>query len=219
MDWIQGLIDGSLVDGGIFLLIGIAGGVLLLISLLLDGIFDAFDFGDGPLSLTTIAAFTAIFGFTAFALVGSGVDSPLAGTLGALAGVLGGALAWWLSRLIRSAESSTAVSSGELAGLEASVVLEIPGGSGFGEIAFTRHGERVSLSACASDRLPRGTRVRIVDSLTPTSVLVAAVSQAVVTQADVAQASDAQAEVSSADPATTDPTTTTDPTDPQPERN
>lgn len=172
MDWIQGLLNGSVVSGGVFLLIGIAGAVLLLISLLLDGIFDAFDFGDGPLSLTTISAFTAIFGFSAFALVGAGVAPPLAGTLGAVAGMIGGGLAWWLSRFVRSAESSTAVSSGELAGLEASVVLAIPGGSRFGEIALTRHGERVSLSACAKLPLERGARVRIVESLTPTSVLV-----------------------------------------------
>ena len=54
MDWIQGLLNGSVVSGGVFLLIGIAGAVLLLISLLLAGLFDAFDSGDGPLSLTTI---------------------------------------------------------------------------------------------------------------------------------------------------------------------
>ena len=211
MDWIQGLLNGSVVSGGVFLLIGIAGAVLLLISLLLDGIFEAFDFGDGPLSLTTISAFTAIFGFSAFALVGAGVAPPLAGTLGAVAGMIGGGLAWWLSRFVRSAESSTAVSSGELAGLEASVVLAIPGGSRFGEIALTRHGERVSLSACAELPLERGARVRIVESLTPTSVLVEPLVAAPLEQDPAAGADPAAGEAESADPA--------DPTDPHPERN
>lgn len=171
MNWLDRLLDGSLLAGGIFLIIGIVGGLLLLISLVLDGIFDAFDFGDGPLSLTTIAAFTAIFGFTAFALVGAGLPTPLAGTLGALAGVLGGAAAWWLSRVIRSAESTTSVSSNELVGSTAGVVLAIPAG-GLGEVALVRHGERVSLSATSDVAIPRGAEVRIAQTLTATSVRV-----------------------------------------------
>lgn len=171
IDWFSRLLDGSLMAGGIFLVIGIVGGVLLLISLVLDGIFDAFDFGDGPLSLTTIAAFTAIFGFTAFALVGAGLSPGLSGGLGAVAGVAGGAAAWWLSRVIRSAESSTAVTGEELVGSEASVVLPIPAG-GLGEVALVRHGERVSLSATADVAIHRGARVRIAQTITATSVRV-----------------------------------------------
>lgn len=170
-DWLSRLLDGSLMAGGIFLIIGIVGGVLLLLSFILDGIFDAFDFGDGPLSLTTIAAFTSIFGFTSFALVGAGLSAPLAGSLGAVAGVLGGAVAWWLSRMIRSAESSTAVSGDELVGALASVVLAIPAG-GLGEVALVRHGERVSLSATADTAVARGAQVRIVQTITATSVRV-----------------------------------------------
>ena len=171
MNWIERLLDGSLFAGGVFLVIGIAGAVLLLISLLLDGIFDALDFGDGPLSLTTIAAFTAIFGFAAFACVGSGMATGPASMLGALAGLLGGAAAWWLSRLIRGAESSTAVSGEELVGAVGSVVLAIPV-TGLGEVALVRHGERISLSAVADRPIPRGTAVRIVQTVTSTSVRV-----------------------------------------------
>lgn len=171
MNWLDGLIDGSLLAGGIFLLIGIIGAVLLLLSLLLDGIFDAFDFGDGPLSLTTIAAFTAIFGFTAFASVGAGMATPIAAVVGALAGAVGGAIAWWLTRLIRSAESTTALSGDDLLGSVGAVVLAIPEG-GLGEVALTRHGERVSLSASAIAPIPRGAAVRIVQMVTSTSVLV-----------------------------------------------
>lgn len=170
-DWLSRLLDGSLIAGGIFLIIGIVGGVLLLLSFILDGIFDALDFGDGPLSLTTIAAFTAIFGFTSFALVGAGLSSPVAGGLGAIAGVLGGAAAWWLSRMIRSAESSTAVSGDELVGALASVVLAIPAG-GLGEVALVRHGERVSLSATADTAIQRGAEVRIAQTISATSVRV-----------------------------------------------
>ncbi|EYT55932.1 hypothetical protein H490_0104800 [Leucobacter sp. UCD-THU] len=171
MNWFERLLDGSLVTGGIFLIIGIVGGVLLLVSLLLDGIFDAFDFGDGPLSLTTIAAFTAIFGFTSFASVGAGMATPMAAIVGSLAGVVGGAAAWWLSRMIRGAESSTAVSGVDLVGSEGAVVLAIPEG-GLGEVAITRHGERISLAASADTAIPRGAAVRVTQTVTSTSVRV-----------------------------------------------
>ena len=177
LDWINRLLDGSLFEGGVFLVIGIIGALLLIVSVVLDGIFEVFDFGDGPLSLTTIAAFTAIFGFAAFAMVGAGASATVAGVVGAVAGVAGGAIAWWLSRLIRSAESSTAVSCGDLVGAEASVVLAISPGR-LGEIALVRHGERVSLAATAETDIPRGTRVRITQVLTSTSVTVEPVADA-----------------------------------------
>lgn len=173
--WLERLLDGSLISGSVFLIIGIVGAVLLLISLLLDGIFDAFDFGDGPLSLTSIAAFTAVFGFTAFASVGAGVSTPLASVFGCLAGLIGGAAAWWLSRVIRGAESTTAVGGDELVGLTAAVVLAIPA-AGLGEVALSRHGERVSLAASAAQPIARGQAVRIVQMITSTSVLVAPVA-------------------------------------------
>lgn len=137
--WIERLLDGTLVSGGVFLVIGIVGALLLLISLVLDGVFDVLDFGDGPLSLTTIAAFTSIFGFAAFATIGAGASTGVAGLVGAASGVVGGAVAWWLSRAIRNAESNTSVTAGELVGAEASVVLAIPAG-GLGEVALLRHG-------------------------------------------------------------------------------
>lgn len=171
-DWIESLLDGSLLAGGTFLIIGIIGAVLLLVSLLLDGIFDLFDFGDGPLSLTTIAAFTTLFGFIAFSLVGSGFSTGHAALWGAVAGLGGGVLAWWLARLMRNSESNTAVTSAELKGLEAVVVLNVPGGSGYGEIALTQYGERVSLAAAAKEDIARGEKVLIIESLTPTAVLV-----------------------------------------------
>lgn len=171
MNWIDRLLDGSLFAGGIFLVIGVVGALLLLVSLLLDGIFDALEFGDGPLSLTTIAAFTALFGFAAFAAVGAGVSTPLASLLGACAGLLGGGAAWWLTRLIRGAESNTAVSSDDLIGATGSVVLAIPA-TGLGEVAVVRNGERISLAAYATEPIARGTAVRIVQTVTSTSVRV-----------------------------------------------
>lgn len=174
LDWVNSLLDGSLFEGGVFLVIGIVGALLLIISVMLDGIFDVFDFGDGPLSLTTIAAFTAIFGFAAFAMVGAGASAGVAGVVGAVAGVAGGGAAWWLSRLIRSAESNTAVRSDELVGAEANVVLAITQGR-LGEVALVKHGERVSLAASASSDIARGTRVRITQVLTSTSVMVEAI--------------------------------------------
>lgn len=171
MDWIESLFDGSLAAGGIFLIIGVIGAILLLVSVLLDGIFDVFDFGDGPLSLTTISAFASIFGFAAFAAIGAGLSVGSAAFVGALAGLLGGVGAWWLSRAIRRAETTTALGADELVGSEASVVLGIPA-DGLGEVSLVRHGERIAFSATASTAIPRGERVRIVQVLTATSVRV-----------------------------------------------
>lgn len=169
--WIERLFDGSFVAGGIFLVIGIIGAVLLLISLLLDGIFEAFDFGDGPLSLTTIAAFATIFGFASFASIGAGASTSIASLVGAGAGLVGVGITWWLTRVIRGAESNTAVSSDELVGAVGSVVLAIPEG-GLGEIALVRHGERISLAASSSNAIARGVSVRVIQMITSTSVLV-----------------------------------------------
>lgn len=174
VDWFGRLLDGSIVAGGVFLVIGIIGVVLLLVSLLLDGIFEVFDFGDGPLSLTTLSAFTAIFGFASFAGVGAGLSTGVGAVLGALAGLLGGAAAWWLTRLIRGAESNTAVSGSDLVGSEGAVVLAVPLG-GLGEVAVIRHGERISLAATADEPIPRGASVRIVQIITSTSVKVEAI--------------------------------------------
>lgn len=171
-DWITALLDGSLITGGMFLIIGVVGVVVLLLSLLLDGVFDLFDGGDGPLSLTTVGAFATLFGFTAFGSVGLGASAGVAALLGALAGVLGGFAAWWLSRSLRDDRSNTAVSTSTLAGEVATVVLAIPGGSGFGEIALTKHGERVSLSATAKTAIERGEQVEILNTLSATSVSV-----------------------------------------------
>lgn len=171
MDWIERLLDGSLFAGSIFLVVGIIGVVLLLISLVLDGIFDAFDAGDGPLSLTSIAAFTAVFGFAAFAGVGAGLSTGLAATVGAFAGVVGGAGAWWLSRMIRRAESNTAVTGTDLVGSIGSVTLAIPE-DGLGEVAVVRNGERLSLSATADHPIPRGAAITITQTITSTSVRV-----------------------------------------------
>lgn len=170
-NWFERVLDGSLFSGSVFLVIGIVGAVLLLLSVVLDGVFDFFEFGDGPLSLTTIAAFTAIFGFSAFAAVGAGVSTGAAAGIGAACGLVGGAAAWWLSKLVRGAESNMAVREEDLVGSEASVVLAIPA-NGLGEVALVRHGERVSLSASSETAVARGSRVRITATLTSTLVRV-----------------------------------------------
>jgi hypothetical protein len=51
------------------------------------------------------------------------------------------------------------------------VVLAIPAG-GLGEVALVRNGERVSLAATATTAIARGSRVRITQTLTATSVAV-----------------------------------------------
>ena len=157
---------------GAFLVIGIIGIVLLIISFLIDGIFEALDFGDGPLSLTTLAAFGALFGFVGYTVVAAGGTPLIAAFAGAGVGVLGGIGAFFLSRSFKNSTSSASIASEGLAGEEAYVTLRIPGGENLGEIAFSRGGHRYTFSARAEESITIGSKVTVLATITDSSVMV-----------------------------------------------
>ncbi|MFC4222693.1 NfeD family protein [Lysinibacter cavernae] len=171
-DWITSIFDGTLVAGGVFLIIGCVGALLLVISLLLGGIFDAFEIGDGPLSLTTLSAFAAIFGFASFAAIGAGTSPVVGAVIGLASGCVGGGLAWWMTRVFRTAESNSSTSTATIIGQQAFVILPLPGEGGMGEISFMRHGERVTMAARSAQPVLAGAEVRIVAVISDTSVMV-----------------------------------------------
>lgn len=167
MDWLS-----HIFTGGVFLTIAIVGLIVLVVSVIIDGIFEAFNFGDGPISLTSIAAFATVFGFGGYAANGAGLSSPASAGVGAILGVLAGALAWWLSSVFQKSESGTAISISGLSGQEAIVTLRIGNGDDMGEIAFIRGGERHTFAARAEESISTGTKVVILSSITDSSVLV-----------------------------------------------
>ena len=161
--------------GGTFLVIGIVGVTLLLLSFVLEGIFEAFDFGDGPLSLTTIAAFGAVFGFVGYASVGAGASPALATFAGAVTGLLGGVGAWRFAKFFENSSSSASIRSDSLTGELAMVILRINGGDSLGEVALMQNGIRHTFAAMSAEPIAVGTKVSIVATISDSSVMVEAV--------------------------------------------
>jgi hypothetical protein len=155
-----------------FIVIGIVASILLVISLILDGIFDWLNFGDGPLSLTTIGAFGALFGWVGYAAYGFGAPAQVAALIGAGVGLAGGIGAFFLSKFFQNSTSSATFAATELVSETAVVIRSIPDGDSSGEVALTRNGQRVTMRAKAAGAIPVGRKVQIIESLSPTSVLV-----------------------------------------------
>jgi len=158
--------------GGTFLIIGIIAVVLLVLSFALEGIFEAFDFGDGPLSLTTISAFGAVFGFVGYASVGAGASPALATLAGALTGVLGGFGAWRFAKFFENSSSSASIRSDSLTGEFAMVILRINGGDSLGEVALMQNGIRHTFAAMSAEPIAVGTKVVIIATISDSSVMV-----------------------------------------------
>jgi membrane protein implicated in regulation of membrane protease activity len=161
------------LTGNTFLLIGIVSIVLLIISVLLEGIFDVFDFGDGPLSLTTLSAFGAAFGFAAFGAEGGGLAIPVAIAIGIAAGIVGLLLAIPGSRMLQNSESTSTIKNSQLKGTKALIILPIRDDKSLGEIAFSLNGHRYTFAAQSQEPLQVGDKVTIIDVLTESLVLVA----------------------------------------------
>ncbi|MFD0314841.1 hypothetical protein [Streptomyces flavalbus] len=162
-----------------FLGLGIVGVVLLVLSLVFDGILEGFfdgfgldGFLDGLLSLPVIAGFVSMLGFTgAIVMGGTGLGAVAATAVGIPAGVLTGWLAYKLSRALMNDRSGTAPSGGDLIGVAGSVVTAIPA-DGYGEVLVRLAGQTVKLAAKSPVPLARGAEVWIAETLSHTAVSV-----------------------------------------------
>jgi membrane protein implicated in regulation of membrane protease activity len=183
MDWIVNGIGNWLKDsalgalfGGLepamltFLALGTVGAVVLLISLLLDGIFEALDFGDGPLSLTTLAAFISVFGFSALTASALGLSPGGSTLVGALTGLIGAGSSFLMTRSMKRMEANGHEES-SFVGLSGIVTIPIPPG-GLGEVAISKAGERLIVSARSESPIAAGQRVIVQDVISSNSVAV-----------------------------------------------
>jgi hypothetical protein len=91
----------------LFLGLGIAGVVLLALSLIFDGVLEGLLDGvldglfDGLLSLPVIAGFVSMLGFSGAIMLGTtALGTGAATAVGLLAGIAAGLLTWKLSRLL-----------------------------------------------------------------------------------------------------------------------
>ncbi|MFI5617683.1 hypothetical protein [Streptomyces sp. NPDC051567] len=166
---------------GLFLVLGMVGIVLLVASLVLDGVlegvFDGAPGGlfDGWLSLPVVAGFVSALGFTGAIVLGSTELGPGAATAaGALAGAGTGWATYRTSRALTRDRSGAAPRHGDLVGSTGTVVTAVPPG-GYGEVLLRLAGQPVKYAATADGPLARGAEVWVTAAPSPTSVAVRAV--------------------------------------------
>ncbi|MFM9370808.1 hypothetical protein [Streptomyces sp. Da 82-17] len=160
-----------------FLGLGMAGVVLLALSLVLDGLLDGFLGGvldgllDGWLSLPVIAGFTSMLGFAGALTLGTTGLGPVAATaVGTGAGVVTAYGVWRAGRaLLRGSGDSPR--GADLVGSAGRVVTPIPA-DGYGEVLLQLAGQPVKLAARSDGPMARGAEVWVERTLSATSVAV-----------------------------------------------
>jgi membrane protein implicated in regulation of membrane protease activity len=161
--------------GAVFLVIGVLGVVVLLLSLFVGELGMDVD-ADGPFSVPALAALLGGIGFGGAAAVSVLPESlPDAVTaLLALAVGLGVAvpLAWGairLSRALKDMPTQPTLTRHSLVGAQGVVVSAVPS-PGYGEVRLTLAGQQLKFSARSDSPLPAGTPVYVVEALSDTAV-------------------------------------------------
>ncbi len=159
-----------------FLVIGIAGLVLVGVSLVLGDLFDGvLDVLAGDVfSSAVLGGFVSAFGFGAALMQGIGAPAILSVPVGIAAGVVVGWLAWSLTRLVKDGSSDGTLTADDALGRSGRVITAIPDG-GFGAIRLMIGGHSVQLNAKAETPVEPGTEVHVTQILSPTAVLVSPV--------------------------------------------
>ncbi|SCF92274.1 hypothetical protein [Streptomyces sp. Ncost-T10-10d] len=162
----------------LFLGLGIAGIVLLALSLIFDGILEGLFGGvldglfDGLLSLPVIAGFLSMLGFGGAIVLGTtGAGTVAATAAGVLAGVVAAWLTWKFSRALMRDQTSVTPRGDDLVGSSGSVVTAIPA-DGYGEVLLQLAGQTVKLAAKSPVPVARGTEIWVESALSATSVAV-----------------------------------------------
>lgn len=159
-----------------FLVIGVVGVLLLLVSLVLgdvlDGALDAIA-GDA-FSTAVIGAFVAATGFGGAAAQALGAPGALSLPVGLVAGVLFGWIAASFTRLVRGGGTDATPTVDDALGRDGRVVTSIPEG-GLGVVDVLVGGHVLRFNARAERPLDQGTRIHVTSVLSPTAVTVAPV--------------------------------------------
>ncbi|MEU1277373.1 hypothetical protein [Streptomyces sp. NPDC005805] len=162
---------------GWFLGLGIAGVVVLALSLIFDGLLEGFFNGiggglDGLLSLPVIAGFVSMLGFAGAITLGTtGLGAGVATAVGVVAGAGAGWLTWrFSSALMRDGDADTPRGD-DLVGSSGTVVTGIPS-AGYGEVLVYLAGQPVKYAAKSDTPVTRGTEVWVESVLSSTSVAV-----------------------------------------------
>ena len=163
-----------------FLGLGIVGVVLLLLSLVFDGVLEGLFGGvdvldglfEGWLSLPVIAGFVSMLGFSGVIVMGTtGFGAAGATAIGVPAGAATGWLAYRLSRALLNDRTGAAPRDDDLIGASGSVVTAIPA-DGYGEVLVHRAGQPVKLAAKSPVPVARGAEIWVEEALSQTAVSV-----------------------------------------------
>ncbi|MGF1339611.1 hypothetical protein ACQSMD_05735 [Streptomyces flavovirens] len=166
----------------VFLGLGIAGIVLLTLSLIFDGVLEGLlgdAFGgllnglfDGLLSLPVIAGFLSMLGFGGAIVLGTtGAGTTGAAVAGGAAGLMAGWLTWKFSKALMRDQTTATPRGEDLVGTSGSVVTRIPA-DGYGEVLLRLAGQTVKYSAKSAVPVERGTEIWVEGTLSTTSVTV-----------------------------------------------
>ncbi|RDG37630.1 hypothetical protein [Streptomyces corynorhini] len=164
----------------LFLGIGIAGIVLLVLSLIFDGVLEGLFDGvsaldgifDGLLSLPVIAGFLSMFGFGGAIVLGTtNLGTVPATAAGVAAGVGAGWLTWKFSKALMRDQTSVTPSGSHLVGSSGTVVTAIPA-TGYGEVLLRLGGQPMKFSAKSAQPVAYGTEVWVEETLSSSSVSV-----------------------------------------------
>ncbi|MFJ6697284.1 hypothetical protein ACIQM4_14595 [Streptomyces sp. NPDC091272] len=164
----------------LFLGLGIAGLVVLLLALIFDGLLEAVFGGfsaleglfDGLLSLPAVAGFTAMLGFAGAITLGTtGFGAGAATGVGIVAGLVAGWLTMRFTRVLMRDQTDATPRGEDLIGSAGSVVTAIPA-EGYGEVLLRLGGQPVKYAAKSATPLARGADVWVEASLSSTSVAV-----------------------------------------------
>ncbi|WP_372345317.1 hypothetical protein [Streptomyces sp. KL116D] len=161
-----------------FLGLGIVGVVLLVLSLVLDGVLEGLFDGagvldglfDGLLSLPVIAGFLSMLGFGGAIVLGTtGLGAAPATLVGAGAGVATGWLTWKATRALMRDDTAGTPRGDDLVGTAGTVVTAVPA-DGYGEVLLQLAGQPAKFAARSQAAVARGTEVWVTGLLSATSV-------------------------------------------------
>lgn len=162
----------------VFLVIGIAGTAIVVLSLvfgdLFEGVFDSIDIdaGGGAFSAPVIGSFLSAAGFGGALLMEGTNGGAVVGALGGgAAGTVMAIVAVVLTRSLMRMRTDAPVRLNDLVGRSGVVITRIPD-AGLGEVSLVHMGQRMKLNARSEVVVPAGTRVVVIAVTSPSSVLV-----------------------------------------------
>ena len=164
---------GKQVGVTLFVIVGVIGIGVLLLSILLgdiiDGLFDLDFLGGDLFSLASLAGFMSAFGFggvTSLAIVDV---TWIAVAVGLVAGILAAWGATSFTRWLKRSEAHSTFKSTSMVGSTARVITDIPAG-GYGEIRVLGSGQSRKRAARSELPIPAGTEVWVSAIVSPTAV-------------------------------------------------